>query len=166
MSDKNIVNSVFVSIDNIGIIKASIDNRTNIIELEAKKYLFKMTFSMELALNVELKKIRTIFICDVEALEKESGKAVGISGKFEIAFFYTVENLVNIVGSGPEFKQNEDLEKLISEITYSTARGIVFTRCQGTPLKFWLIPILDDETPRKREVVTAKKKTKSKSKNQ
>lgn len=130
-----------LSFQDVVIVHASIDNKSRLVALD-KKYTFQVTFKMDLAINFEVSTMRVIFICDVKAVQKEDKKAIGVSGKFEIAFFYKVADLTKWVGTPDNMIQNDDLDVTISNLTYSTARGIMFTRCQGTLLKSWILPIL------------------------
>ena len=78
----------------------------------------------------------------MQTFEKDKQTNIEVSGKFEICFFFVIDNLDEIIGQGPEFEITQDIAVTLSNIAYSTARGILFTRCQGTALKTFILPIL------------------------
>ena len=68
-----------------------------------------------------------------------------VSGRFDIAYFFGVENLEKLVNDGEGFLINPDLLSSLANIAYSTSRGIIYTRCQGTILKKVILPILSTQ---------------------
>ena len=63
---------------------------------------------------------------------------------FHIAFLYFVENMEELLEVGADMKANVDagLANAIASITYSTSRGILMTRLQGTALKDFILPVI------------------------
>lgn len=141
MKDENL-NIDLIKIENIVITNAQFNNDTELTFLDNNKYVFDLSHSFNLAINNEQKKIRLTFSCSIKTFEKETKNEVLINANFDIAFFFSIENLAVLLGSGPEFESNSELIITISNIAYSTSRGIIFTRCQGTILKDILLPIM------------------------
>jgi hypothetical protein len=79
----------------------------------------------------------------VEVSAVIDGKEVG-SGHFELVFIYHVENLDELaLENGGKIKVNGGLSNTLASITYSTTRGILMTRFQGTVLKNFILPIIN-----------------------
>lgn len=145
MSNKSLFNVDLVKVDNIVITNARIQNNTEITSLERNLYEFDITHSFGAAVGIEQKKMRVVFSCQVKTLNRETKSEIGINANFDIAFFFIVENLTELVGNGPEFESNADLIISLSNIAYSTSRGIIFTRCQGTIMKSLMLPIMSTD---------------------
>lgn len=142
MSKETVFDINLVKLDDIVVTNASIKNETNTIVLEKAKYAFECSYEIEIAVSIELKKLRLTFSCGIETLEKESKTKVDITANFQICFYFLVPNLEELIGKGPDFEIREDVGVTFSNLSYSTARGIIFTRCQGTPFRFFILPIL------------------------
>ena len=142
MSNENAFDISLVKLDDIAVTNASIKNETKLISLEKSKYTFEFGFDFEIAVSVELKKMRLTFSCNIETLEKESKNKIDISANFQICFYFLIPNLEELIGKGPDFIIRQDVGVSISNLCYSTARGIIYTRCQGTPFRFFILPIL------------------------
>ena len=76
-----------VRIDDITIVNAQINNESKLTILPKEKYLFGITYKFEIATNFEGKRVRIIQSCDIETLSKETNSSIGVTGKFDIAFF-------------------------------------------------------------------------------
>lgn len=73
-------------------------------------------------------------------------KNIGIEGEYVIEFLYKIENLDDFIthtDKEGEFSVGVDLGATIAGISYSTSRGIVLDRTQGTYFNGVLLPILD-----------------------
>ena len=144
--NKSLFNVDLVKIENIVITNARLENKTDITVLEKNKYEFDIVHTFSIAINIEERKLRVISSCQVKTLERNSKSEIGIWANFDIAFFFYIENLNElVVGAGPEFESNTDLIMALSNIAYSTSRGIIFTRCQGTIMKSLIMPIMSSE---------------------
>lgn len=75
-------------------------------------------------------------------------------GHFGLTFIYHVDNMDELVEKeedGDGLIVNGGLSNSLASITYSTTRGIVMTRFQGTLLKDFILPIIDPQTLLKKE---------------
>jgi hypothetical protein len=65
-----------------------------------------------------------------------------------LVFIYHVENLNDL--AKPDDKNlielHPGLAKALSSVTYSTSRGILLTRLQGTALQNFVLPIINPNT--------------------
>lgn len=143
MTDAGIFDISLIKIDEIVITNAGIDNDTELVFLDKGNHYFDIKYGFTPGININKKKFRIIFSCDINTFNK-SDEPIAIKGRFEIAFLFNVENLESLT----TFTENEglvidpDFVSSLSNIVYSTSRGIIYTRCQGTILKNLILPII------------------------
>lgn len=139
-----------VKIKEIVIRKAAIENKTDLIELDKNQYPHSLTYTFEAGINLNSKRVRIVFFCDIRTQTKDKAD-VEISGNFEIAYIFTVDNLRELATTTTVTNENENEMELnineylvlnLSNIVYATSRGVIYSRCQGTILKNVLLPIL------------------------
>lgn len=159
MTETGVFDIDLIKIDEIVITNAGIDNNTQLTSLEKDNHYFDINFGFESGVNLPQKKFRLVFSCNMSTFTKDDIK-VDVSGRFDIVFYFIVENLDTLtrVDSENGLVINSDFVTSLANIVYSTSRGIIYTRCQGTILKHTILPILstkdllkligvDDETP-------------------
>lgn len=145
MSNTGSFNADLTSIDEIVIVKANIENATELVRFADDEYRFDITFQFHPGVNLDLKKVRMIFTCDIKT-HKSDRTTVPINGHFDIAFIFTVENLSELVLVLPDDIEIDDgLMASIGNVVYSTSRGIIYSRCLGTILKKVILPVLSTE---------------------
>jgi hypothetical protein len=132
-----IVDIELLRIDEIVINNAAIENNTELSFLEKDKYYFEINYNFSAGINPSQKKVRVIINYNISTF-LNSNEKIDINGKFEIAYFFSVENLLN---TGEEIEINPDLASSLANIAYSTSRGIIYTRCQGTILQKLILPV-------------------------
>jgi hypothetical protein len=66
-------------------------------------------------------------------------------GHFHFQFIYQIENLkeLAIAAKKERLEVNTALSNALASITYSTARGIIFSRLQGTALQNFILPVIN-----------------------
>lgn len=76
------------------------------------------------------------------SLEKNKEEAEGF---FHIAFFFEVDNIDELIRSNDIdlLDIHSNLANAIDSISYSTARGILLTRFQGTALHDFILPVIN-----------------------
>lgn len=127
-----------LQLEEIVVVNASINNTTKLANLNREKEQLDISFNLSPGFNFELKKVRVLFECQIRPIETK-----GIEGKFELAYFFGLENLQELV----EFKAEDDLKiaptllASIANVVYSTSRGIIYSRCLGTIFKNVILPI-------------------------
>ncbi|HLV41163.1 MAG TPA: hypothetical protein VKY37_02700 [Brumimicrobium sp.] len=91
--------------------------------------------------NLKDKLIKAVIKIDVVA--KKDGEEVG-QGNFEMIFIYHVENLDSLAKEEDnKLIVNGGLSSSLASITYSTSRGILMTRFQGTVLRNFILPVIN-----------------------
>jgi len=67
------------------------------------------------------------------------------SGNFNFVFIYQIENLEELAKSNSKnnlIDVHPDLAVALASITYSTSRGVLLTRFQGTALQTFVLPVI------------------------
>lgn len=165
MSSQNNYDVRKLRMDDITILNAQITNKPELSALQKGEFQFAVEHKFELATYFEGKSIRLIQSSTVETLDNKTQKPIQITAKFDIAYFFFLENFNDIFAADPEVIEDNIASSLIN-ICYSTSRGIMFTRCQGTVMKNLIIPILptDEILNFKKEVLSTEPKKSSKKK--
>ncbi len=130
-----------VSIDEIAIVGASVTNDTGMSKLD-NDYGFELEYRFYSGVNLSLKKVRVGLVCSIQAFDGKKER-VEISGKFEITVTFNIQNLGELASQAEPGTVILDRELLaaLTTICYSTSRGIIYTRCQGTILGKIILPV-------------------------
>jgi len=142
MSEKSKFNVEDIELDEIFIINANITNDTGVSNLIKGKYKHTITLEINPAMSKFHKNILKLgleFNIDTESLD--GNDPVNIKAKFDIAYFFRVKDL-DIFVNETDHTLDSDLIINLSNIAYSTSRGIIYGKCQGTILNKLVVPIL------------------------
>lgn len=79
--------------------------------------------------------------------ESEGENMEEAQGVFQIQFFVRVENIseYTISRQSEKIVLHSDLGNFIASLTYSTSRGILFSRVMGTALKDFILPVINTD---------------------
>lgn len=126
----------------VEIIKCHIDSPFEFSSEQSKGHEFNMEF--DLGFNLEEKLTKADFKLNV-ASKSEGANIEEATGVFHFAFIFNVENLndLAIPDKDLHITLNGSLGNALASITYSTTRGILFTRLKGTALESFILPIID-----------------------
>lgn len=108
---------------------------------------YRSDVGFEMAFNLEKHLIKADI--QIKAQTESGGKnKEEADGFFHIAFFFEVENMEDLaVETMPKHLEiHPGLANAIASISYSTARGIILTRFQGTALREFILPVVDPNT--------------------
>ena len=77
--------------------------------------------------------------------ESKGENAKEVSGIFHLVFTYRLENLEELAKSDKNnlIELHPALSNALSSKTYSTSRGILLTRLQGTALQNFVLPVIN-----------------------
>ncbi len=143
-SESNKLDIEKVSLDSIIVLKAAVNNGTQMSSLEDGKHEFDLTYNFQIGLNRTENILRYIFSCGIKTLNEKQVE-IDVTAKFDIAYLFKIDNLeelITINESDDSIKINDELITILANICYSTSRGIIYTKCQGTIIKNLIIPIL------------------------
>ncbi len=125
------------------LIKGAIESPFEFDPNEVEGHDFNVSFDM--GFNTDEGLLKADFEVDISTkskIEQEEAK-----GHFTFAFIFGIENLRSLVS----FEDKEETKPLvdgnlanaIASVTYSTSRGILLTRFQGTALRNFMLPIIN-----------------------
>lgn len=123
------------------LVKGSIDSPFDFRISDIKSFDFKVQF--EIGFNLEEELIKTDFIIDVSTVSNEP--VTEATCNYHLVFLFHVTGLNDHVQLTPEGLTDCSpyLANAISSITYSTARGILMSRFQGTIMQDFILPVVD-----------------------
>jgi len=126
----------------IAIVNAAVNNRSGLSVLP-HDVDYDYNFTIHPTANLEENWLRFAFNCTVKVCRKDSSD-LGIDSNFEIAYIFILSNLRQIAKVLPnnQIELPPDVLDSLYNITYSTSRGVVYTRCLGTIMKNVIIPVV------------------------
>jgi hypothetical protein len=99
--------------------------------------------------SFEKKIFRFVLSTRINAID-QNDKYVGITGEYSIEYIFYVDNLEHYIVNKDEPTKgviiHEILIHTLLSIVYSTSRGIVLGRTQGTSLDSVILPVIDTKT--------------------
>lgn len=143
MSDSNnIFNPDKISIVEFKMVKGQVDVPEEFENANVEGHHVDNT--LQFGFNLDEKLVKADFT--IELKTKSKGQNVKeATGNFHLVFIYHVENLSDL--AKPDDKNlielHPGLANALSSVTYSTSRGILLTRLQGTALQNFVLPIIN-----------------------
>jgi len=132
-----------INIFQITLFKSIVTATPEYLEKPIKPGNVRVDISQSSAFNFEQKNIRVRLEIHLNGLDAED-HLIGIQGDFGLEFHFHIENLEEFTEETDEIKKvNSILGSTLISIAYSTARGIVFERTQGTLLTGIILPVID-----------------------
>lgn len=104
---------------------------------------FNYNVNLNTGFNLEQKLIRADFSVNVSTISKEQTQEA--TGSFHFVFMYYYEDLSDhaTLKEDKSVGCNPYLANAIASITYSTSRGILLSRFQGTAMQSFILPVVD-----------------------
>ena len=133
-----------ISITNFNIVKGQVESPFDFNRKIVKGYDFDVNFS--LGFDSQNKLVKADFEVSISTESKE--KQEEATGFFHFVCIYQVENLDELIiikHQEKEIEVNGDLNNALASISYSTARGILMTRFQGTALNNFILPVVSPD---------------------
>lgn len=141
MSEKKLINPQLIQIREFKLINGQIDSpfEFQIQNIES----FDYNVNLNTGFNFDEKLIKAEISVNVSTISKE--KVVEARGSYKFVFVYHFENLSEHAKPGEDGKidLNPYLGNAIASITYSTSRGILLSRFQGTVMRDFMLPVID-----------------------
>jgi hypothetical protein len=102
---------------------------------------------LQLGFNLDENLVKADFTIEIKTESKEWNQKETL-GSFHLVFIYQVENLKELATPDGNnlIELHPALGNALSSVTYSTARGILLTRLQGTALQNFVLPIINPNT--------------------
>lgn len=138
----NILQPKKIEIVDFKIIKGQINSPFNFNEENVEGHTFNVDF--ELGFNLEDKLIKADFSVNVETKSNNEDIEEAI-GNFSFVYIYYVDNIEELttLEADETITVHPALGNALASITYSTSRGILMTRFQGTVLSDFILPVID-----------------------
>ena len=131
-----------IEIVDFKIIKGQINSPFDFDFEKVEGHTFDVDF--ELGFNLVDKLVKADFTVNVETKSKgeEVEEAVGA---FSFVYVFYVDNIEKLtkLEKNQTVKMHPDLGNALASITYSTTRGILMTRFQGTALSDFILPVIN-----------------------
>lgn len=141
MQDKNIFDPEKIALIEFKMIKGQVDTPEN---FDISKVVgHQLGNSLQLGFNLDDKLAKADFTIRVKTDSKGENE-VEATGNFHLIFIYRIENLEELATTKKNKRLNlhPGLANALSSVTYSTSRGILLTRLQGTALQKFALPII------------------------
>jgi hypothetical protein len=126
------------------LVKGQIDSPFDFRVSHIKSFDFNVDFNT--GFNLEENLIKADFVIEVKTLSEEAtAEAICI---YHFVFLFFVEGLTEHAQRQDDgtIDWNPYLANAIASITYSTSRGILLSRFQGTVMKDFMLPVVDPNT--------------------
>jgi hypothetical protein len=130
-----------IKIEEIRVVDASISNPKGVNVLHDEELTIDLSF--DIGVSIKNNRIKANLKCDLKP-----SKSTDIAGSFNLSFIYHVENLSDLVIMEDDLVKEIDSKLLecLSDTTYSTSRGIIYSRCLGTIFKNVILPMTPSNT--------------------
>lgn len=143
MSNKQALQPEKININEFKLVKGHIESPFEFDQEKVDGHSFNVNF--EMGFNLDDSLVKADF--EVEVITKsEPAQAEEAKGLFYFVYIFHVENL-NELAKYDERKRLVNIEaglgNALASITYSTSRGILMTRFNGTALKDFILPVID-----------------------
>ena len=104
---------------------------------------YNFTVKFELGFNLAEKMVKADFSVNVET--KSGTEVEEAIGAFDFVYIYYVDNIHDLarLEEDQTITLHESLGNSLASITYSTSRGILMSRFQGTILKDFILPVIN-----------------------
>lgn len=104
----------------------------------------RINYAQNSSFDLKAKKVRIILNIQLIALDKDE-KEIGLTGEYEIDFILHIENFNEFLKKNKQGNAVMDsaLGSTLMGIVYSTARGIILERTQGTFFNGVILPVMN-----------------------
>jgi hypothetical protein len=131
-----------IEIVDFKIIKGQINSPFDFEEEKVQGHNFNVNF--ELGFNIPDKLIKADFLVNVETKSENTHTEEAV-GAFSFVYVFYVDNIEELTKLEKDntVTINPALGNALASITYSTSRGILMTRFQGTVLSDFILPVIN-----------------------
>jgi hypothetical protein len=131
-----------VQLEDINVISATLENNSGLKSIDHALYEIAFQYMLAPGISVRSKQIRVLADFDIRVAKSSVPESI-ITCKYGITFLFSVKNLEELVKiDHNDIEVDEELLSSVLNITYSTSRGILYTRHLGTILDGLILPII------------------------
>jgi hypothetical protein len=143
MSDKKLIPEK-IEIFDFKIVKGHIESPFEFDNSLVNGHDFSLSF--ETGMNIEKKLVKADFSVSIKT-KSEGNVTEEAQGNFHFVFIFHIQNMEDLIDKSndntKELKVESSLGNALASITYSTSRGILMTRFQGTSLENFILPVIN-----------------------
>lgn len=142
MQVKSVFDPEKVTLIDFKMIKGQVDTPENFDIIKVNGHT--LDNSLQLGFNLDDKLAKADFTISVKTDSKGENETEA-TGNFHLIFIYRIDNMEELAKPEKNKRLNLDpaLANALSSVTYSTSRGILLTRLQGTALQNFVLPIIN-----------------------
>ncbi len=132
-----------VSVDNINIMSAAIENHSGHTTIDNSGFELSFQYQLIPSVSIRTKKVQIIAEYEIRAVKGDNSE-LAISSKYSILFLFSVTNLpeLAVLDKSDLITVDDEMLSSLLNITYSTSRGILYTRYLGTLLDGLILPVI------------------------
>jgi hypothetical protein len=136
-------NIELVSLDNINVISAALENHSEFTTIDHSGLEISFQYQLIPAVSIRSKKVQVTAEYEIRVAKSDSS-SLGIISKYSIVFLYSVKNLpeLAVLDDTGLISIDEEMFSSLLNITYSTSRGILYSRYLGTILDGVILPVI------------------------
>lgn len=132
-----------IHVTSMNVYKASVNTSDVFLDNPVPFENISVAYGQESAYNVEEKGVRIRLEVKL-GIQDDNDNPLGLEAEYGIEFHFKVENFEDfIVEEDEKVEVKGILSGTLLGIAYSTARGIIFDRTQGTHFKGVILPVID-----------------------
>lgn len=142
MSDNAVATPDKISLTDFRLVHGQIDTPEDFDSDEVIGY--HLCNSLRISFNLEDKLVKADFTIEIKT-ESQGKNEAEAKGSFHLVYTFHVEHLEELAKPDKhnQIELHPALGSALSSITYSTSRGILLTRLQGTALQRFILPVTD-----------------------
>jgi len=142
MSKKKTIDPQKIVIQEFRIAKANLECPDDFQGQDIASFTYDVNMETECSLEDSL--IKAILVVTVGTVSNE--KTEEVSASFRFVFIYNYEHLSDhAVKTSDGVALDPYLANAIASVTYSTSRGVLISRFQDTPLRDFILPVVDPQ---------------------
>lgn len=142
MSDNIIFDPEKISLTDFKLVKDQVDTPEDFDLSKVEGHT--LDNSLQFGFNLDDKLVKTDFTIEIKTASKGENTNEAI-GNFHLVYIFRIENLKDLAKPDVNnlIELNPTLGNALSSIAYSTSRGILLTRLQGTALQNFVLPVIN-----------------------
>lgn len=142
MLDNNLFDPEKISIEDFKLVKGQVDTPEDFDLTKVEGY--ELDNSLQFGFNLADKLVKTDFTIEIKTESKGENTSEAI-GNFHLIYIFYIENLGVLAKPDKNslIELHPALGNALSSITYSTSRGILLSRLQGTALQNFTLPVIN-----------------------
>jgi hypothetical protein len=142
MQDKTVFDPEKITLVEFRILKEQVDTPEN---FDISKVIgHHLDNSLQFGFNLNDKLAKADFTASIKTSSKSANESEA-SANVHLKFIYRIENLEELATAekNKRLRLHPALASALSSLTYSTSRGILLIRLQGTALQNFILPIIN-----------------------